>query len=287
MADELRIIAWNIDNLVSRVVPAPAIASHGLRASLARLGEPDVLCLQEIRLRPKDEALIDMMERALPGYRCHASLARDPRNVTHHGGRSYGVATYVNTRVGESIATTPPWDREGRVLVTELPAHGLAIVNVYGVQGSSTPYYDHQLGRTYGDRHAFKCRVQARLAELAGALAARGLAIVMIGDWNVARTRDDVHPRLRTEEPHVVARDELDHKFLRELGLVDAYRELHPDERAYTWFDPGARTLEAARLDFALVSAWLMPRVREASILDDPEDRPGSDHAPITLTLAL
>jgi len=65
------------------------------------------------------------------------------------------------------------------------------------------------------------------------------------------------------------------------LDLVDVYRELHPEARAYTWF-ARKRTLDAARVDYFLISRSLLPRVVEAEIL---EDRRGSDHAPITLRL--
>jgi hypothetical protein len=44
------------------------------------LGRPEVLCLQELRLRANDGQAMGALEQALPGYRCHYSLPRDPGN---------------------------------------------------------------------------------------------------------------------------------------------------------------------------------------------------------------
>ena len=97
----MRIAAWNIENLA----PWLAEGHLPLTAVCARLGAPDVLCLQEVRIRPQDDALIQRMRDALPGYRCHWSLNRDARNGTFRGGRTYGVATYVRERYEHALKT--------------------------------------------------------------------------------------------------------------------------------------------------------------------------------------
>jgi exonuclease III len=101
--------------------------------------------------------------------------------------------------------------------------------------------------------------------------------VIMAGDWNVSRTAQDTYPRLRTEEPHAGARAELNARMAAE-GFVDIWREHHPKERTYTWFNRRARGLDAARVDYILVSEDLVPRVRAADILDP---LPPSDHAPV------
>ena len=71
-------------------------------------------------------------------------------------------------------------------------------------------------------------------------------------------------------------------------GYVDAFRSLHPDVRdGYTWwsFRSGARERNIGwRIDYFMVNAALMPRVRAAAI--HPEVT-GSDHCPISLEIAL
>lgn len=277
----MRIVAWNVENVVRWLAPDQRAAFAG---QLARLGDPDILCLQEIRVRPRDREHIVEMQQLLPGYTCHYALSDDPRNVTFRGGRQHGVATYVRDTLGSVTAATPAWDHEGRVAVTALPTHRLAVINFYAVNGTSRPYYDPVTGEPAGDRHAFKRRFQRQLLELAGELRAAA-DVVLAGDWNVSRTSADVTPRLRTSAPHARARAELNAHFANERWL-DIFRELHPDARRYTWFGR-TRTgaLDAARVDYIVVNEELRDRVRAADILDDRAARPHSDHAPIALEL--
>lgn len=264
----MKIVSWNVENALACLPALPTIVEH--------FGSPDVLCLQELRIRPQDGDAIRALRSALPGYRCHYALARDPRNVTFRGGRMYGVATFVRGRWSSDV---PVWDREGRIVVVRKP--GLAVVNVYAVNGTSKPYFDER-GRVAGDRHAFKRRFQTQLMDLGREMLRSG-SVVMAGDWNVSPTRLDTYPRLRTEAPHARARAELDER-LRADGFVDIWRARHRGERAYTWFNRRARGLDAARVDYVLVSADLVARVEAADILDL---LPFSDHAPITVELRL
>lgn len=262
----MHVISWNVENALRCLPTLPAIVEA--------LGRPDVLCLQELRIRAHDAAALAALEVVLPGYRCHRSLPRDERNVTFRGGRMYGVATFVRGRWRGEV---PAWDREGRVVVVR--RRRLAIVNVYAVNGTSKPWFD-EAGAIDGDRHALKRRFQAQVFELGRALRAEG-SVILVGDWNVSRTAQDTHPRLRTEEPHARARSELETRMAAE-GFVDIWRERHPTERAYTWFNRRTRGLDAARVDYALVSSDLVRRVRAAEILSL---LPSSDHAPVALEL--
>jgi exodeoxyribonuclease-3 len=265
----LRIVSWNVETL-TRFLRAPSEV-------LACFGTPDVLCMQEIRVRPGDHDEITTMRRALPGYDCHFALADDPKNVTFRGGRMYGVVTYVRQALAAGPLATPSWDREGRVIAVH--TGGLSIVNVYAVNGTDKPYYDHDLGRIDGDRHAFKRTFQRRLAEYADGLPGD---LVLAGDWNVTPTAFDTVPRLRTEEPHATARRLFLDVMMPDLDVVDAFRAKNPGVQKFSWFRPNARTLDAARVDQILVSSELMARVRAADIDEEPEHRFGSDHAPFS-----
>lgn len=262
----MKLVSWNIEHALRHLEELPKI--------MEQLGSPDVLCLQELRIRGQDSADIARLQAALPGYRCHFSLARDARNVTFRGGRMYGVATFVR---GRWRAEVPTWDLEGRIVVVRKT--GLAVVNVYAVNGTSKPYYNEQ-GQVSGDRHAFKRRFQAQVLQLGYELRREG-SVILAGDWNVSRTALDTYPRLRTEQPHVRARAELD-AGLTQNGFVDIWRERHPAERTYTWFNRRARGLDAARVDYILVSDDLVGRARSADIM---KLLPWSDHAPVSLEL--
>lgn len=259
------LVSWNVEDL----------RRHDLPGVLAELGAPDVLCLQEVRVRDADHEARQALERALPGYVCGMSLNRDMQNARFRGGRSYGVATFVKEELAPSFRVLP-WDREGRIVVATLA--DVVVVNLYAVNGTSKPYLDPASGEVHGTRFDFKRAFQRLLAREIAPYAER---VVAIGDWNVSQARIDIHPRLRTEEPHAVARRELA-EIVSELDLVDVFRARNPDARAYTWFNRRARGLDAARVDFALVGRALLPRVTDAEVL---ALREGSDHAPITLRL--
>ena len=194
----LRIVSWNIENL------APWLDGR-LAGQHARLGHPDVLCLQEVRIRPGDAEVVARMRSALPGYACVSALNRDAKNGGFRGGRAYGVAMYVRDALAP-VALTFDWDREGRVCIAHLATAGITVGNVYAVNGTSRLHFDHERGAVHGDRHGFKQAFIARLGSELSALRANGLRLVLAGDWNVSRSRIDTTPRLRTEEPHATAR---------------------------------------------------------------------------------
>src|SRR5687768_17691966 len=125
----MKVVSWNIENAVPRLSALPTV--------MGALGAPDVLCLQELRIRRHDADAVAALEAALPGYRCHHALARDARNVKFRGGRMYGVATFVRGRWRGEV---PEWDLEGRVVVVR--KRGLAIINVYAVNGTAKPWFD-------------------------------------------------------------------------------------------------------------------------------------------------
>jgi exodeoxyribonuclease III len=295
----LTIVSWNVDGLERTLEPPLAAKPARRQSSTVRvalselhtlLGRPDIFALQEVRIRPSDTALVASMERALPGYVCRHSLCHDPVNVRFRGGRAYGVATYVRRELAPRWVDPPAWDREGRLVMFEVPQLELFFANVYAVNGTDKPYFDPECGHEDGDRHAYKRRFQAQLLEYFEAARARGFELVLVGDWNVSRAAIDTYPRLRTEAPHQTARAMLNDAFMPALHVEDAFRALNPDARAYTWFNRLAARygrLDAARVDYALVSRSLLPAVASATIMQEQALRFGSDHAPITLTLRM
>jgi exodeoxyribonuclease III len=276
----LRIVSWNIENLAPWLDDGP----RDFAAQWRRLGEPAALCLQEVRIRASDAAAIAAMARLLPEFRCFHSLNRDPRNGAFRGGRAYGVVTYLREDV-HARQVDFQWDREGRICALLLRSPDIALVNVYAVNGTARPHWDHVIEDFAGDRHAFKQRFIEQLGRELMEPPFADKPLILVGDWNVSRAKIDTTPRLRTEEPHATARRRFNDEFMPTLDVVDVFREQHPDARSYTWFNVRARTrLDAARVDFVLASRALMPRV-QSGIEAEPDVRPGSDHAPVWLEI--
>merc|ERR1712032_1659386 len=72
---------------------------------------------------------------------------------------------------------------------------------------------------------------------------------------------------------------------LENNGLVDTFRNAHPNVRAFTYWSfrfNGRAKNNGWRIDYCLVPPSLLPRVHDAFILPDIM---GSDHCPIGLVL--
>ena len=61
MVAALRLVSWNIENLARWLEDATSMVEQHVR-----LGAPDVLCLQEVRIRPQDVALVERMRQDAP-----------------------------------------------------------------------------------------------------------------------------------------------------------------------------------------------------------------------------
>jgi exonuclease III len=96
----------------------------------------------------------------------------------------------------------------------------LALLNVYAVNGTAALYLDPATGRPNHNhshpqtRHDHKRAFHTRLRDECLALQARGFAVVVAGDLNVARSAWDGYPNLRTwPSEHVVNRADFNARF--------------------------------------------------------------------------
>ncbi len=183
---------------------------------------------------------------------------------------------------------TVEWDREGRVLLVEIPEWKVVVVNVYAVNGTTNEYRDPETGVVSGDRHGRKRVFQERLRDevrgCEGVEEGGGMDVVVVGDLNVAREGVDSWPELRGGREHVASRKGFEELFMRGLGMADTFRAVRGLERKFT-YRPRNRPWGAGgdRVDLILVSKGLMARggVRGADILDCEEERGPSDHVPL------
>ncbi|KAI9847522.1 MAG: hypothetical protein M1838_000848 [Thelocarpon superellum] len=271
----LRIYSWNV-NGIAPLLQRPITSffsgapqgstsrpSTPLRSFLRRHKWPQVLCLQEVKIAPRDLATQRAVEQAVndpddeegPEYSVRFCLPRDRHNARGFGGKMYGVATIVQSSLlepcplrtprltvphrGTATATTTTrqvsWDAEGRVLVTTLPPLQLAILNIYAVNGTDSAYRDPTTGRVAGTRHERKRAFHALLLAESAALEKAGLDVLLVGDLNVALARVDSHPFLRTAAPHAVSRADFVAKFLAAPGVTAEEPAGDPTQR-----DPGS-----------------------------------------------
>ncbi|HET9104331.1 MAG TPA: exodeoxyribonuclease III [Solirubrobacteraceae bacterium] len=256
----MRIVTWNVNSL---------------RARLPRVLEfladrrPDVACLQETKCAPDT---FPAPELAAAGYGA----------VHSSGGQWAGVAILardgLSLEAPELVLAGDPVPGEARWC--EATVDGIRFASVYVPNGRTldSPEFPRKL--------AFLDAMAAR----AGVLAA-GPALIA-GDMNIAPADTDVYdPAAFIGSTHVTPQErERLQRVLREGGLIDAYRHLHPSEPQFTWWDYRAGHFHKGlglRIDLALLSEGLAPRLQACGMVRDYRKgvKP-SDHAPLLVDLA-
>ncbi|HEY8517436.1 MAG TPA: exodeoxyribonuclease III [Candidatus Binatia bacterium] len=258
-----RFVSWNVNGIRSCVRKG---FLDWLRQSRA-----DVIGLQETRCERED--LPEMLHR-VPGFRHAAWISARSR-------RGYsGVALLSKTEPLEVVTELgdESFDREGRFLLARFP--DLLVANVYFPKGSGTlrdnsrvPY---KLAFT---EHVFRTMDAARRRHR--------LPAMIMGDFNIAPEPIDLaRPRGNETTSGFLPEERELYARVRGRRWVDTFRALHPDEVKYTWWSNriGVRERNIGwRIDHVLVSADLLPRVRNAFVWDHVR---GSDHCPVGIDLA-
>jgi len=253
------IVTWNVNSL---------------RARLARVLEllerhaPDVVCLQETKV---EAAAFPHAELAEAGYAA----------VEHSAGRWAGVAILARTDLpleravrglpGESAPDEARW--------VEASVAGMRVASVYVPNGRVVG------SEPFAEKLAFFEAIAQRVASWRDEPAA------ILGDFNVAPADRDVYdPAAFAGSTHVTEDERRRLAAVLEAGrLRDAYRELHPAEVGYTWWDYRQGHFHrklGLRIDLALVGGPLAGRVVRCGI--DRSFRKGpkpSDHAPLLVEL--
>jgi len=277
----MRIATWNVNSLAARLEKVTWWLDRA---------QPDVLLMQETKLADAD----------VP----RDAFARLGYEVAHHGvGRWNGVAIAsrrgladVLTNFGLPLAPPPtsgagaaddgpdeaPDDqplREPRMIAAV--CGDVRVVSLYAPNGRSVDsiYYRAKL--------AWFRRLHQWLVET----RTPAEPLVLGGDFNVAPAAPDVWDPARCHGgTHVSAPERQAFAALLEWGLVDGYRQLHPEPERYTWWDYRAGMFHknyGMRIDHLLATAPIAQRIVGADI--DREARKGkpipSDHAPVMLDL--
>ncbi len=256
----VRLVTWNVNSL---------------RARLPRVLEfladrrPEVACLQETKCAP---GTFPAAELAAAGYEFVHSSA----------GQWAGVAILARSglRLGDPELALPGDPMPGEARWCEATVAGIRVASVYVPNGRTLDSPE------FGRKLAFL----DAMADRVGALA--GDPLVIAGDMNIAPADADVYdPAAFVGSTHVTAeeRGRLE-RILTAGDLVDAYRELHPDQPQFTWWDYRAGHFHKGlglRIDLTLLSRALVPRLQDCGMVRDyRKGTKPSDHAPLVVGLA-
>jgi exodeoxyribonuclease-3 len=251
----VHIVSWNVNGvraLLQRNHLAPLVASY----------DPDVLCLQETRVQPAQVRL------DLPSHPYHYWNGATRKGYA--GTAMISKTAPLSLRMDLGVACH---DGEGRVIAAEFA--DFFVVSVY------VPNAKRDLSRL-AERQAWDGCLLTYLQTLE-----QQKPVVCCGDFNVAHTAIDLARPKDNEGHHGFTAEERAgfQKFL-DAGFIDAFRHLHPGTtQHYTWWRQfgGARARNIGwRIDYILISAALLPRLRAATILPEVY---GSDHCPVAVEL--
>lgn len=271
----MKLVSFNVNGLRSRL--------HQLQAVIDK-HQPAIIGLQETKVQDADFPLADI--EAL-GYQ-----------VVYHGQKThYGVAL-LSREKAQDVRFGFPGDGDeaqkrfisGRF---SLPSGAdLHVINGYFPQGEN---------REHPVKFPGKRRFYADLLRYLKEHCDPALPLVVMGDFNIAPVDHDIgigaenaKRWLRTGKTSFLPEEREWFEALRDWGLHDSFRELHPDiADRFSWFDYRSRGFEddpkrGLRIDHILVTRPLLKGCREAGI--DYEiramDKP-SDHCPVWVDLSL
>jgi exonuclease III len=314
--DRISVYAWNVNGIQpfiqksitsyfqakrtsSKQSETPATATASLRDFLRRHDWPTILCLQEVKINPNDEATISAVRKAVssitenePDYEAHFCLPTDPHNARGFGRKIYGVCTIIRKSFAARYKPTirsVDWDLEGRIQIVETEEPKLSIWNIYAVNGTDNAYKDSRTGAVVGTRHDRKLAVHKHILDEAKSLESQGFGVILAGDMNIARSKLDGYPNLRISPvQHVINRADFNEKFFdAEEGLkaIDTYRHIHGDERGYTYYSRGRKFGSSCdRVDLIICSGSLEKKIVDAGVCATEKERGPSDHVPLFAT---
>ena len=249
----MRIASWNVNSV---------------RARLDRLvdylatRQPDVLCVQETKCQ----------DEQFP----YAAIAAAGYRAVHHGQKTYnGVAILARQPIEDPQSGMQDGVADPQARVIAATVNGVRVISVYVPNGQ----------RVGADAYAYKLAWYGRLRRYLDRRHAPAERLVLAGDFNVAPEERDVHDPAGWAGGVLVSEPE--RRALRELcdfGLVDTFRQHHPEAGRYSWWDYRHLAFPrnaGLRIDHVFATRPLAARCTAANI--DREARKGkqpSDHAP-------
>ena len=249
----LKLISWNVNGLRAQV-------RKGFLEKLEAL-DPDILCLQEIKLSE------GQLELDLENYEEYYNYAE---RKGYSGTAIFTKKKPLSVTYGIGI---PEHDQEGRVIT--MAFESFILVTCY------TPNSKRGLERL-DYRQVWEDAFLAYLKKLE-----EEKPVVVCGDLNVAHNDIDLaNPASNHKNAGFTDEERAKFNQLLDNGFIDTFRYFHPDEtEAYTWWSNFANSRARNigwRIDYFLASEALKPRLISAAIHADVM---GSDHCPVELQL--
>ena len=250
----MKIATWNVNSLKVRL---PQVLDW------LQTEQPDVLALQEIKMRDADFPAQIFLEA---GYHAYSA-----------GQKTYnGVALLTRDQSLENVITELSTDEDPQRRVLTASWKDYRIINLYVPNGEAldSPKYQYKLNWLKNCRAFLTTELQQHSK------------IVVLGDFNIAPNDLDVcDPKTWQNSVLVSAAERAVFQDFLELGFVDIFRHVMPDVQEFSWWDYRAASFRrnlGLRIDHILVSPALRPNCQRCWIDKKIRglERP-SDHAPV------
>lgn len=247
---------------------------NGIRARLDAVltylaeHEPDIACLQEIKIEEKLFPRVPFMEL---GYQLQIN-----------GSKGYaGVATLSKQKPDEVFKGFREAPADSHCRIINAVIGGVRVYNLYVPNGTS-------LG---SEAFAYKLRWLERLRLELDASTQATEPLIVCGDFNIAPdARDLVDPATMVGCTHFSPEEHAALARLLAFGLRDCFRKFNDQAAQFTWFDYRAGSFRknlGMRLDHVYATAPLYDRCTEVVHDAGPRGEEGaSDHIPVLAKFA-
>ena len=227
---------------------------------------PDIIAIEETKL---SDPSIDNFPLKLDNYSTFLTISKIKKGYS--GTAVLTKIKPINVFYG---LDENKYDDEGRVITLEFDKFYFLCIYV--------PNSGEELKRL-----KFRMQFESDLRKFVSNLMKKK-EVIITGDLNVAHNEIDLK---NPDSNHFSAgfTDEERGEFtkLLSLGFIDTFRELHPEEKKYSYWSyrMNARKTNAGwRIDYFLVTKDLFKFVKKSEILNDVY---GSDHCPVLLDIDL
>lgn len=248
------VATWNVNNVLKRL--------DQLLDWLDRR-KPDVVALQELKA-VTDYFPVEALKAA--GYQSLVVGQRTWNGVALLA-RGHELLPVLTSLPGD------PKDKEARYI--EAAINGVLFGCLYAVNGNPRP----------GPKFQYKLAWLERMRQRAGQLWATGQPVVLLGDWNVVPTDQDIYkPDTWRDDALLQPESRAAFEAILEQGWTDAVKSCHPENPPpFTFWDYRRKRWErdaGLRIDHILVSGSL--QVVDAGVDKDERGRESpSDHSPV------
>ena len=256
----MKVATWNVNSIRAR-------RQHVM--DWLDAAQPDVLCLQELKVTDTDFPYDDIREC---GYEAAVS-GQKTRN---------GVAILSRHPIADVVHGLGDDEDDPQARLISGRIKGATVLSAYFPNG----------GEVGSDKYEYKLRWMARL----GRMLARRFdpatdELALCGDFNVAPWDDDIG-RLSEWRSSVLACDPVRDALtqIASFGLHDVVRPFHPAGGVFSWWDYRGRGFERGnglRIDHIYCTPKLAERAIGAAVDREERGRKSpSDHAPAVVEFA-